>query len=140
MVILFHTILKVCTARLLFTDVCLNLQFGLTIHIWPNSFTSILNNIITFSYYFKHKRRLSLSTYPKKQKKSGDDNDNPTQVLVSLFTSLSFYGDLWLGYRGIVYYNTYSVSILKLRRLAVSDLLSTAIPGKDSPLSPKIIQ
>ena len=54
-------------------------------------------------------------------------------LLAYLFTAIS-------GYRGIVYYDTYRVSILKLRRLAVSDLLSTAIPGKDSPLFPKIIQ
>ena len=61
----------------------------------------------------------------------------PGSVFVCLLAYIFTAND---GYRVIVYHDTYRVLMLKLRRLAVSDLLSTAILGKDSPLFPKIIQ
>ena len=89
-------------------------------------------------YYYEHKFRVITIYILQERKKVETTMITPPGslfvcLLAYLFTAIS-------GYRGIVYYDTYRVSILKLHKLAVSDLLSAAIPGKDLPLFPKTIQ
>ena len=106
--------------------------------IWPNLFTSFLHDILLFiisniksGYHYLHT--------PRKNKVETTMITPPGSLFVCLLASVSFFTAI-SGMAIAVLFTTITFVSQFLIRLAVSALLSTAIPGKDSPLFPKIIQ
>ena len=96
--------------------------------------------MLLLAYYYEHKFRVITIYIPQERKKVETTMITPPgSLFVCLLASVSFYAAI-SGMAIAVLFTTITFVSQFLIRLAVSALLSTAIPGKDSPLFPKIIQ